>query len=134
MATQQQDCKILLQSSNAAVTGSDDFADDDMFSVMDKYDLKANEFRQYFPQPEAGKSEEQELDEQRRKLGLLKTKSKRNTSLHEEDDEPRYEISLLEGLAQSDLMVTNWDNQSEEDRQYGDGVAIGKEIDEAIKI
>lgn len=54
-------------------------------------------------------------------------------SLQEEDDEPRYEISLLEGLAKTDQMVTNWDNQSEEDRCYGNGVAIGKEIDEAIK-
>ena len=106
-----------------------------MISVLDKYDLKTNTFRQYFPQPPLARTEEQDLDEERAKLGLNKVKNHgRPTSLQEEDDEPRYEISLIEGLAKKDLIVTNWDNQSEEDRHYGDGIKIGKEIDEAIKI
>ena len=51
----------------------------------------------------------------------------------EDEDEPRYEISMMESLAHTDLIVTNWDNQGEADRVYGNGVIIGKEIDEAIK-
>ena len=39
----------------------------------------------------------------------------------------------MEGLALTDLAATNWDNQGEADRVYGDGVIFGREIDEQIK-
>ena len=53
--------------------------------------------------------------------------------MQEGEDEPRYEISKMERLAHTDLVVTNWDDQCEAYRVYGDGVILGKEIDEAIK-
>ena len=52
----------------------------------------------------------------------------------EDEDEPRYEISMMESLAHTDLIVTNWDNQGEADRVYGNGVIIGKEIDAHLTV
>ena len=50
-------------------------SDNEHLSVIDRYDLKASEFRQYFPQPPAAKSVEDELEEAREKLGLKKMKT-----------------------------------------------------------
>lgn len=67
-------------------------------------------------------------------MGLKRGVShKRQSSLAEQDDEPRYEISKLQGLAKQDLDLTINDNQSEADRFYGNGMIIGKEIDDRIK-
>ena len=109
-------------------------SDNEHLSVIDRYDLKASEFRQYFPQPPAAKSVEDELEEAREKLGLKKMKTQKNSeSLQEDEDEPRYEISKMEELAQSDLLATNWENQGMADRVYGNGVIFGREIDQQIK-
>lgn len=63
--------------------------DYDTLSISDRYDLKANQFNQYFPQPAKIKTDQEELDEQREKLGLKKVQYKRS-SLDEKDEEPRY--------------------------------------------
>lgn len=46
---------------------------------------------------------------------------------------PRYEISKLKQMADQDLDITNDDNRGEEERRYGNGKILGKEIDEMIK-
>ena len=43
------------------------------------------------------------MDEKREKLGLKKGASKRNISIQEKDEEPRYEISKIKALAENDL-------------------------------
>lgn len=45
---------------------------DDTLSTADKYDLKAYQFNQYFPVPAKSKTDAEELEEERKKLGLQK--------------------------------------------------------------
>ena len=102
-------------------------SNDDTLSEAERYDLKAYQFNQYFPQPKMEKSTEQWLEEKREELGLNMTKSKR-FSLQDEDAEPRYEISKMSRLAKKDLDETNNDNLNEQERLYGNGKSIGDDI------
>ncbi len=56
---------------------------EDTLSVQDRYDLKAYQFNQYFPVPEKKKTVEEELQEERERLGLGKSDGagKRKNSL-----------------------------------------------------
>ena len=70
----------------------------------------------------------------REKLGLKGSgPMKRKTSLQDTDHKPRIEISKLNILANVDLDVTNFENLVIEDNLYGNGMLIGKEIDDQIK-
>ena len=88
---------------------------------------------QYFPAPNFGKSEQEQLDEQREKLGLKKGGQKRNASIQEKDEEPRYEISKIKALAENDLDRTHIENSTDEENMYGNGVILGHDIDLKIR-
>ena len=95
--------------------------------------MKAYQFNQYFPQPDPGKTEQELLDELREKLGLKKDTVGRRTSIQKEDEEPRYQISKLDQLHHDDMLLTNKDNLGEEEKLYGSGHLIGKELTQMIK-
>ena len=52
------------------------------------------------------------MEEERVKLGLALKKdvSVRRTSIQEKDEEPRYEISKIQALAETDLLMTQYEN------------------------
>ena len=102
--------------------------EDDSVSASERYDLKAYQFNQYFPQAKNEKSKEQWLEEKREELGLNSTKDRKRYSMQDEDAEPRYEISKLSRMAKKDLDATNHDNLNEQERTYGDGKSIGDDI------
>lgn len=106
----------------------------DTLSVSELYDIKAYRFKNYFPEPPLKILQEDELNEERGKLGLAnKNQGKKRISIQEEDELPRYEISKLQILAQIDLDETIRGNQDEADKAYGNAVCLGKEIGEEIK-
>ena len=73
------------------------------FGAQDRYDVMAYAHNQYFPPPNFGKTEQEQLDEEREKLGLKKGANKRSSSIQEKDEEPRYEISKIKAMAEIDL-------------------------------
>jgi len=106
---------------------------DDSLSAQERYDIKAYRFNQYFPVPKPQKTEAEKLEEERQKLGLETHNNRRQISISNEDQEPRFEISKLSNLASKDLDLTNSENLGEMERYYGDGVHVGGEIDAQIR-
>ena len=49
--------------------------------AQERYDVMAYAHNQYFPLPNFGKSEQEQLDEEREKLGLKKGAASRRTSI-----------------------------------------------------
>ena len=103
-------------------------AGDGTMSATDRFDLKAYQNNQYFPQPEQKITEEDKLMAKREELGLNVLRIKKHYSVQDEDEEPRYEISKVSNLARIDLDETNLQNLDEQERLYGDGKAIEDEI------
>ena len=60
----------------------------------------------------------------RKELGLQILRVQKRYSVHEEDEEPRYQISKVSNLAKIDLDDTNMKNLDEQERQYGAGKAF----------
>ena len=52
----------------------------------------------------------------------------------DEDAFPRYEISKMNQLAETDLENISLQNQGQQDNLYGNGRRFGKEIDDQIKL
>ena len=68
------------------------------------------------------------MDELTKKLNKRK-----GSSLCDEDAGPRYEISKMNKLAETDLANISLQNQGQQDNLYGNGRRFGKEIDDQIK-
>ena len=68
------------------------------------------------------------MDELAKKLNKRK-----GSSLCDEDAGPRYEISKMNKLAETDLANISLQNQGQQDNLYGNGRRFGKEIDDQIK-
>ena len=58
---------------------------------------------------------------------------RKGSSLCDEDALPRYEISKMNKLAETDLEDISLRNQGQQDNLYGNGRRFGKDIDDQIK-